>query len=47
MKYDKPEIVVLGPAIDVTRTNSCDKDDDVADCFSGNEGTTTAYEADE
>jgi hypothetical protein len=47
MKYDKPEVVVLGPAVDLTRSGGCDKEDPVADCSSGNQGSATAYEADE
>jgi len=46
MKYDKPEMVVLGPAVDLTR-GGCDKADPVPDCSTGNNGSATAYEADE
>jgi hypothetical protein len=47
MKYEKPEIVFLGSALEATRSGSCNKSITHADCVSGNRGTSTAYEADE
>jgi hypothetical protein len=47
MKYEKPEIVFLGSALEATRSGSCSKNITHADCVSGSLGTTTAYEADE
>jgi hypothetical protein len=47
MKYEKPEVVLLGSALEVTRAGSCDKKTDYPDCSTGSSGTPTAYEADE
>jgi hypothetical protein len=46
MKYDKPEMIALGSAVELTR-GGCDKLDPVTDCSTGINGSTTAYEADE
>jgi hypothetical protein len=46
MKYERPEVVALGSALDATRSD-CGKEIAQKDCFSGDLNTTTAYEADE
>jgi hypothetical protein len=47
MKYERPEVVALGSALDATRNGDCAKEIPQADCVSGDLNTTTAYEADE
>lgn len=46
MKYNKPEIVALGDAVQVIQTSTCKIDQNVLDHDSV-KSTTPAYEADE
>lgn len=49
MKYEKPEVALLGPAIGAIESQSCSKPHSVTDHSSGcgSQNSSGAYEADE